>query len=339
MTTTDPRISVVMPVRNGAQHLDVALASLLGEEGVEIVAVDDGSTDETPKILDIHSRAYPDLKVLRQEPLGIVAALNHGLRHARAPYIARMDADDFTYPGRLRLQADYLDQHPEVGLVASRVDYLGDRIANRGLALWLDWTNTLLSHEDIARERFVESPLVHPSVMFRRELVERHGGYREGDFPEDYELWLRWLEAGVRMAKLPEPLISWRETPGRLTRTDPRYAPEAFFRTKAPYLYRWLAAHNPHHPRVVVWGAGRVTRQRFAPVRAEGLEVQAWVDIDVKKIGWRVDGAPVIGPAALPPPSEAFVLVAVGKRGARELIEAELVRQGFEPGVNFLFCA
>ena len=333
------RISVLLPIYNEEAHLAAALASLSDqtETNFEILAVDDGSTDGSPQILA--DCPDPRLRVIRREQAGIVAALNDGLAQARAPYIARMDADDVARPDRLRLQADFLDAHPEVGLVASRVDYLGDREAHRGLALWLDWTNNLRSPEAIARERFVESPLVHPSVMFRRELFERHGGYRDGPFPEDYELWLRWLEAGVRMAKLGEPLLQWRERPERLTRTDPRYSVDGFFRAKAPYLARWLAEHNPHRPKVIVWGAGRVTRRRLAPVLAEGLEVQAWVDIDSKKIGWSLEGVPVIAPGSLPSPGDAFVMVAVGKRGARELIETELRRQGYEPGRDCLFCA
>ena len=333
-----PRVSVVMPVRDGADHLQESLRSILQqtEPAFELIAVDDGSLDETACILDEH----PDtrLRVVRRPREGIAQALNAGLAIARAPYVARMDADDIAHPDRLRRQADYLDDHLEVGLAAARARYLGDRDANRGLALWLDWSNALDTHEAIARERFVESPLVHPTVMFRRALVDSHGGYRSGDFPEDYELWLRWLEAGVRMAKLPQSLLDWRERPQRLTRTDPRYSVDAFFRMKAPYLARWLEARNPHHPRVVIWGAGRVTRRRLTPLLA-GLEVEAWVDIDPKKIGWLVDSAPVVAPAELPPPDEAFVLVAVGKRGARALIETELRNRGYEVGRTCLFCA
>jgi glycosyltransferase involved in cell wall biosynthesis len=335
------RVSVILPVRDEERFLAEALASLFAqtEPNFEIVAVDDGSADATSRILAEHAARNSRLRVIRQERQGIVAALNNGLAHSRAPYVARMDADDVCAPARLRRQADFLDAHPDIGLVASQVDYLGDHEANRGLALWLDWTNGLTSPEAIARERFVESPLVHPSVMFRRDLVEQFGGYRDGAFPEDYELWLRWLEAGVRMAKLDEPLLTWRERPERLTRTDARYSVEAFFRCKAPYLARWLAAHNPHHPKLIVWGAGRVTRRRLAPLLGQGLEVQAWVDIDPKKIGWRIEGAPVIGPPSLPRPEAAFVLVGVGKRGARELIEAELRSLGYEAGVHCLFCA
>ena len=334
-----PRVSVILPVRDEEAFLPEALASLSSqtEQSFEILAIDDGSRDKTSQILDNHPD--PRLRVLRQPPTGIVAALNHGLAQARAPYVARMDADDLAAPERLGLQAAFLDANPGVGLLASRVEYLGDRDASRGLALWLEWTNSLLTPAAIACERFVESPLVHPSVMFRRTLIEQHGGYRDGDFPEDYELWLRWLEAGVAMTKLDAPLLRWRDRPDRLTRTDPRYSVDAFFRTKAPFLSNWLARHNPHHPDVVIWGAGRVTRRRLAPVLAQGLAVQAWVDIDPKKIGWNIEGAPVIAPSSLPPPGGAFVLVAVGKRGARSLIESELRRQGYTPGIDYLFCA
>ncbi|MCB1019257.1 MAG: glycosyltransferase family 2 protein, partial [Acidobacteria bacterium] len=144
---------------------------------------------------------------------------------------------------------------------------------------------------------------------------------------------------GVRMAKVDEPLLRWRDRPDRLTRTDARYSTEAFFRAKAPYLARWLAQRNPHHPRTIIWGAGRVTRRRLAPLLDAGLDVRAWVDIDPNKIGWKIDGVPVIAPNQLPPPGEAFVLAAVGKRGARALIEAELARQGYQLERDCLFCA
>ncbi len=98
------------------------------------------------------------------------------------------------------------------------------------------------------------------------------------------------------MAKLPDQLLSWREREQRLTLKDARYSPEAFFACKAPYLGRWLEQHNPHHPRVVVWGAGRASRRRLQPLIETGVEVEAYVDIDPKKIGWRVGGAPVLAP-------------------------------------------
>ncbi len=323
-------------MRNGEAYIAAALDSLFAQThgDFEIIAVDDASTDRTLALLKKRSVGDSRLRVLstaKGAEQGIVAALNHGVSAAQGRYIARMDADDICRPERLRLQADFLDVHADVGLVASRVEFAGDRQAQRGLALFVDWTNDLLTPVDIARSRFVETPIIHPSVMFRRELVQLHGGYRAGDFPEDYELWLRWLDAGVRFAKLPQPLLSWTDRPDRLTRSDSRYGADAFFRIKAPYIARWLAANNPAHPQVVVWGAGRTARLRFRWLAAEGVEPVAYVDIDPKKIGWKVAGVPVISADEIP--ADAFVLIYVGKRGARRLIEDRL---GAQP---YLACA
>jgi glycosyltransferase involved in cell wall biosynthesis len=333
---SDPRTSVVLPVRNGEEYLAPALDSLLNQTDpdFEVVAIDDASTDGTRGVLDDCAQQDSRVRVIATDDSsgqGLVAALNYGIAECRGRYIARMDADDLCRPQRLQLQADYLDANADVSLVASRVAFAGDRQAQRGLALFVDWTNTLLDPHQIERARFIESPVIHPSVMFRQELVDDHGGYRSGKFPEDYELWLRWLDAGVRMAKLPETLLEWRDRPDRLTRADARYDVEAFFRVKAPYIARWLAAHNPAHPKVVVWGAGRTARLRFRNLAEQGIEPIAYVDIDPKKIGWKIAGVPVIAEQQIP--DDAFVLIYVAKRGARELIEACL---GDRP---FIACA
>jgi hypothetical protein len=274
--------------------------------------------------------------VVRRERRGLVAALEAGLAAATGDLVARLDADDVCAPERLARQRAYLESYPEVGLVASRVTFGG---AAAGYARYVDWTNDLLTHEAIALARFVESPLVHPSVMFRRGLLERWGGYRDGAFPEDYELWLRWLEAGVRMEKLAEPLLFWNDSPARLSRRDPRYDPEAFYRVKAGFLARWLATHNPFHPSIVLWGAGRVTRRRARSLLEQGIRVEAFVDIDPCKVGRAVDGRPVVSPEALPPAGRAFVVSYVGGAGAREHIEAYLRACGRRPGADYILAA
>ena len=265
-----------------------------------------------------------------------MAALNVGLAASRGELVARFDADDRMAPDRLARQDAVLAADPGLGAVACRVTYGGDPVRGAGFARFIEWNNALLSSEAIALNRFVESPVIHPTVMFRREVASRLGGYEDGPFPEDYDLWLRWMEAGVRFAKLPEALVTWNERPERLSRRDARYGVEAFYALKARHLARWLARHNPHHPRVTVWGAGELTRRRAERLVAHGVAIERYVDIDPRKIGRRIRGRPVIAPEELPPPGGDFVLAYVGTRGARELIAARLDASGRRLGVDYL---
>ncbi len=333
-------ISVVLPARNAAACLPAALESLAAQTftDFEVLAVNDGSDDGGATRAAITAQTARDarFRLVDQPHGGIVSALNAGLAAARGSVIARMDADDVCHPDRLRLQWRHLDAHPELGLVSCRARFGGDPDAARGYLAHLDWANRLLSPEALRLGVFRESPLPHPTVMFRRELLHRLGGYRQGDFPEDYELWLRWLDAGVRMEKLPQALLTWNDPPGRLSRTDRRYDPEAFHRIKAGYLARLLADINPHHPDVIVAGAGRVTRRRAGHLLDHGIRIAAWLDIDPKKIGKTFAGRPVLPLTEAPPPRECFVLPYVASRGATEYLGSVLESRGFVYGRSYL---
>ena len=329
-----------MPVRNAAATVARAVASIQGQtlRDWELIAIDDGSKDASRFILIEMAQTDPRIRILRTKS-GLVGALNAGLAAASGEFVARMDADDESAPSRLERQAQHLQADPQLGLVGCAVAYGGDRTMQAGYALHVDWVNTLLTPEEIALNRFIESPFAHPSVMFRRALVEAHGGYREGDFPEDYELWLRWLDAGVPMAKVPELLFTWNDLPDRLSRTDPRYAPEAFYRLKARWLAEWLK-HDLEPGRAVwIWGAGRPTRQRAAHLVAHGVTIAGYIDVDAKKTGRKVGGVPVVAEADLPPRENSFILGYVGTRGARDYIRNVLGKSGRTEGADFLMCA
>jgi glycosyltransferase involved in cell wall biosynthesis len=324
-------VSVILPVHNAAATVGEALRSLgtAALDDVEIIAVDDGSTDETADVLDALRAEIATLRILRQPQRGIAAALEAGREAAVGSYIARMDADDVALPQRLVRQRRFLDRHAGIGVVSGRVRFGGSRKTAKGYAAYVDWINTLRDPADFSTQRFVESPLAHPAVMFRADCARRHGGYRDGMFPEDYELWLRWMEAGVQFASIPDEVLIWNDPPERLSRSHPRYSIEAFYAMKTEYLARWCALHVRDWPEVIVWGAGRTTRKRAQHLEACGARVRMWVDIDEKKIGHTVGGAPVVGPADLPPPGEGFVIPFVGSRSARKEIRAWLESHGY----------
>src|SRR5262245_50717972 len=219
------KITVVMPVRDAAVMLLVALGSVRGQTYIdwELVVVNDGSKDETELVLNSAAKYDGRIRVISQAPLGIAAALQQGCAAAQGEYIARMDADDWMDPERLRLQLEFLEHNPQIGVVSCLVRHGGDQNSQEGYAKHIEWINHLRTSKDIALRRFVESPVAHPSVLFRRELLRLHGGFASGDFPEDYELWLRWMDAGVRFGKVEAELLIWNDLPGRLSRTEQRY--------------------------------------------------------------------------------------------------------------------
>ena len=330
-----PLVSVLMPCFNAADTLPQALQSLANQtlSDYEIIAVDDGSQDETPRILADWATQDPRLTVLSRRRAGIVDALNAGLVACRASYVARMDADDHAYPERLEKQVEYLQAHPETAVLSCRVVGFPQDGVRQGFRIYIDWLNALLTDEDIRREIFVESPLPHPSVVYRRQAVVEVGGYQDHGWAEDYDLWLRLYLAGARFAKLPQVLLAWREHPTRLTRTDSRYSLENFLRAKAHYL-----ALGPLVGRdaVIIWGAGMMGRRLSKHRTRQGAPLVAYIDIDPRKSGRTLRGLPIFAPEDLLASWRQYrtpvVLAAVGARGARALIRERLLTFGLQEG-------
>ena len=326
-------------MRDAARTLAACLDSLAGQTLAdhEVIAVDDGSCDGSGDILRARAREDRRLRVVPTPPRGLVPALRTALAEARAPLVARMDADDVARCERLALQAERLERDGTVDVLGGRVVLTappGER-PGEGMRAYVAWQNGLLEHGAILRDRFVESPLVHPSVAMRAVSLRRLG-WRDFDGPEDYDLWLRAMDAGLRFAKLTEVVLEWCDTPGRLTRTDPRYGPARFLAVKLEALGRGLlAARRP----AVVWGAGPVGKAWSRALQAAGHEVQAFVEVDPRKIGERIHGAPVVPPDGAARLLGPLHLAAVGQRGARERIRDEAGRLGLVEGADFVAVA
>jgi hypothetical protein len=199
-----PHISVLVPVYNGMPYLPETVESLLQQTftDFEIIALDDGSTDASAEYLA--SVNDPRLRIERLSRTGLSAALNHGLGVARAPLIARLDADDVALPDRFQLQYDYLAAHPDcvaLGCQSIHINEHGECIgAGR-------FPTSLLA---IRWESLFRSPILHPGSMYRRDDVLALGGYRQVfDVAEDYDLWTRLLGRGT-LANLPQQLLRYR---------------------------------------------------------------------------------------------------------------------------------
>jgi len=327
-------VSVVMPVRDGGEYLGAAVASILGQthDDLELLLVDDHSTDDAIGTLD---KSDMRLKVLPSQGRGIVAACNTGLAHSRGEYVARMDADDIALPERIGSQLAYLDANPDVQICGCCVEIFSGAGIQGGLERYQAWLNSVREPGQVREQIFIESPLPHPTLMFRRAALQRLGGYRDNGWPEDYDLLLRADAADMPMGK-PEPvLLRWREHETRLTHTDQRYARRQFMQAKTYFLVNHRLAGRS----VIIWGAGPTGRDIFDMISAQGAVVEGFIEVHPRRIGGRKRGLPVWPVDKTTDLGASMLLVAVGAAGARAEIEAYLRENGRAAGKDYLFVA
>jgi glycosyltransferase involved in cell wall biosynthesis len=212
MPSSEPQVTVLMPVRNGAAHLRAALESILTQTlaDFELLVIDDGSADATPEIL--RAVRDPRLRIITNpQNLGLVPTLNLGLELARGQFVARQDHDDISMPRRLQKQAAFLRAHPDCALVGTEAVQVGEQ-GRKAFRLLRP-----RGAESIRWYLCFDNAFIHSSVMFRREMILREfGGYPRCFHSEDYALWSH--VARLRStANLPEPLLRYREHASSVT--------------------------------------------------------------------------------------------------------------------------
>lgn len=331
-----------MPARNAVATLGPAVDSLrrqdLGE--IRIVLVDHGSEDGTGELMEDLARQDARIRVLRATGRFVEAA-NLAWREAPGEFIARMDADDLAHPSRLRRQRDFLIEHPDLSGCGTLVR-IRKRLENGiivpcddGYQRYESWINGVVSPEAIANQRFIDSPLPNPSMMLRREVLEDAGGYADPDWAEDYDLWLRLLEKGHRLGKVPEVLLDWHDGPTRATRSQDRYSLGRFQEAKAHYLSRNALVREKG---VVICGAGPTGKDFAKRLDRHEVVIHAFLEVNERQIGQRIAGVPVLASDRAGEFTDRVVmLAAAGREPARETIRRLITRAGFFEGSDF-FC-
>lgn len=348
-----PEVSVLLPCRNMAAWLPECIQSLEAQSlpDYEILAVDDRSTDETGALLRRWSARDARVRVLEVAPGsprrgedrtpedGLVRALDLALAASRAPLLARMDGDDVAGPRRLELQRDFLAARPDLAGCGTAVELFPSSEVGEGYRRYEAWLNGLSDPAELWRDLFVECPVAHPSLMIRRSVLAGLGGYRDPGWPEDYDLILRLHAAGMRIANLPERLLRWRVRSDRHSLASDRYSARAFRSCKVHFLDQaFLPASRP----LVVWGAGKVGKPLARELIRQGRPVMAFVDLDARKIGQEIHGAPVLDPGGfetLASKDDPYVLAAVGSPGARDEIRGALDALGCREIEDYRVCA
>ena len=199
-------ISIVMSVFNGQAFLSEAIESILGQtfRDFEFVVIDDGSTDKTSEIISAYASRDARMRIVCHKNKGRAESLNIGIGLAKGKYIARMDADDVATPHRLQDQDDFMQHHPEVGLLGGAVELINTR------GQVFKTVRPPLQDSEIRSAMLHCNPIFHPSVIMRKEVVLAAGGYRKALLDaDDYDLFLRIGEQS-RFANLGKTVLQYR---------------------------------------------------------------------------------------------------------------------------------
>lgn len=198
---------MLLPVWNGEAFLEQAIESILGQTftSFELIAIDDGSSDRSADIAEAFASGDARVRALRRPHEGLSAALNAGIAAARGEYVARMDADDVSVPGRLGKQVAYLDAHPECVAVGGWIEVIDEAGRHVGRKTYVT------THDEISAALLRGiSPIAHPTIVARRDALRAVGGYDARCYPsEDLDLWFRLGERG-ELANLAETLLRHR---------------------------------------------------------------------------------------------------------------------------------
>ena len=192
------KISVLMPVYNAEKYIAEAIDSILAQTftDFEFIIINDGSTDKTAEII----RSYKDPRIVfvdNEKNQGLITVLNQGLNMARGEYIARMDADDISFPERFAEQIEFMDAHPDVGLLGAQLQMFGDR----------HWKSAYPEKIGILDANNIN----HPTVMLRKSVFDKYNLHYDHDYiaAEDYELWSRVVRY-TKIVNLPDVLLKYR---------------------------------------------------------------------------------------------------------------------------------
>ena len=331
-----PLISIIMPCYNASNTLSQAILSLLKQTYpfFELIAIDDGSKDNTKEILlnwaKKDSRIHPFFLPHR----GIVHALNFGLYVSKGKYIVRMDSDDIANKRRLELQMEFLEKNPDIHLVGTQVVYVGKR---KGFKNYVHWQNSLITSSDIKKYVFLETPIAHPTFMFRKKIIDEVGGYADGPFPEDYEFLLRLIDKGYNVYKIPKKLLIWRDFSTRVSRTSYSWSKEGFGYIKSIYLSKFILKKVKKQKKIGVLSFGKGAKTLIHGLKKNHISID-FIFVLNKADLKSYDSISICSIDELPRPGDIFLLVFGGSIEKAKKIEKFLLDKGYKPLDDFLLC-
>ncbi|MGR3812245.1 glycosyltransferase family 2 protein [Jiulongibacter sp. NS-SX5] len=326
-------IDLILPFYQNADTLEAAIQSLIDQtfQDFKIILVSNNADDGSISIAQKWQSKDDRIQLLFEPRQGVAYAFNTGILAGQSPFIARMDGDDKAEPEKLEKQIKYLKDNPQVAAVATQTSFSSSIKASEGFLHFVNWQNAIISPEEHFNARFYESPVANPTILFRRELIDQYGLVDTSDAPEDYELYLRWMDHGEQIAKLPEPLLTWNDHPNRLTRTHQNYSEESFQNVRYSYLAKYLNEVGRDRE-IVICGASKNILLKANRLQEAGIWITAHTDV----IHRQPDGVNFI-PLSKALENKSFYFVSlIAKRDVYQEIKKLFLSKGLTEGEDFI---
>ncbi|MCB9222568.1 MAG: glycosyltransferase family 2 protein [Crocinitomicaceae bacterium] len=270
-----------MPVKNAAQYLEQCMDSIVHQSygNWELIAVDDGSTDNSMEILENYERYNPRIKVLESTEGGIIPALQMAFEHSSGEFITRMDADDVMPTRKLEQLFDAIEGEPKKTVVTGKVRYFSDKKVSEGYKRYESWLNTVVEDESFRENLYRECVIASPNWMVHRSCFEDDFAISSLEYPEDYDMVFKWFDHGYEFKSVNSVTHLWREHPERTSRNSENYQQKAFFELKTK---RFIQHFNDQIQGVQVIGAGEKGKLVSEILSRNNVSFQ-WYDLSPKR--------------------------------------------------------
>jgi len=324
-----------MPVKNTGEFLPVCLDSIINQSWLnwELIAVDDGSTDDSYEILCKYGSEDSRIKVLKNNGKGIIDALRLAYKTSQGEFITRMDSDDIMKPQKLKTLQSLLVNKGIGHVVSGKVKYFANYDIGDGFQKYETWLNSLIekgsNYDDIYKECVIPSP----SWMVYQSDLEKCGAFEPNDYPEDYDLIFRFYEYGLKCIPCPDVLHLWRDYQTRTSRTDKNYADNSFLDIKLKYF---LKLEYQKEKVLLLWGAGKKGK-RLATLLNEKQIPFRWICDNPNKIGKDIHGVILEDVNQFSSFTNYQSIVAIASPEAKKQIKKSFSKADLKNNIDFCF--
>lgn len=331
----NPLVSILIPFKNTAGFLPECIQSIIRQnyKNWEVLAIDDGSTDESWAIVNQFAASDPRINVIKNSGTGIIYGLRTAYTHSSGDLITRMDSDDIMSPQKLGTLVSSLLAYGKTHIAVGQVKYFSHRGISNGYERYEHWLNLLTEKGANYSEIYKECVIPSPCWMVFKEDLDQCGAFESDRYPEDYDLTFRFYENGLKCIPCNVVLHHWRDYDTRTSRTSEHYAQNYFLDIKLHYFLR--LEYNAKRP-LTVWGAGNKGKNIAKSLVKKNIDFK-WLCDNPKKIDKNIYGVQLEHYSKLGEIKNPQSIITVANEEAQIEIKSFFFELGQKPMQDYFF--